>query len=138
MPTDYILVWNDVALEANLVSHTDGSKEQNGPTLSSRAMAIVHLAMYDAYAGVTNDPTNLPPYNPSLPTPPTGATTQAAVGAAAFTTLAALYPSQVELFKARLAIHGDVSNPGLGYGQKIGKAILQDRKYDPPAGQGNY
>ncbi len=33
MATDYILIWNDVALEANRVSHTDGSKEQNGPTL---------------------------------------------------------------------------------------------------------
>ena len=36
MATDYILIWNDVALEANRVSHTDGSKEQNGPTLSTR------------------------------------------------------------------------------------------------------
>ena len=61
---DYILIWNEVALEAaRVVSHTDKSKaQQNGPTLSSRALAIVHLAMYDAYAGVTNDSTNLPPY----------------------------------------------------------------------------
>jgi len=44
------------SLEANL-SHTDGSREQNGPTLSSRALAIVHLAMYDAYAGVVKDQT---------------------------------------------------------------------------------
>ena len=35
-------------------------------------------------------------------------------------------------------MHGDISNPGHGYGQKIGKAILQDRKFDPPASQGNY
>ncbi len=46
---DSILFWNEVALEANRVSHTDADKrEQNGPTLSSRAFAIVHLAMYDA------------------------------------------------------------------------------------------
>ncbi len=59
---DSILFWNEVALEANRVSHTDADKrEQNGPTLSSRALAIVHLAMYDAYAGVIDDPDDLPP-----------------------------------------------------------------------------
>ena len=48
---DPILFWNEVALETNRVSHTDADKkEQTGPTLSSRALAIVHLAMYDAYA----------------------------------------------------------------------------------------
>jgi hypothetical protein len=31
MATDCILAWNDVAIEANRVSHTDGNKEQNGP-----------------------------------------------------------------------------------------------------------
>lgn len=57
---DPILFWNEVALEANWVSHTkEGKREQNGPTLSSRALAIVHLAMYDAYAGVVKDPINL-------------------------------------------------------------------------------
>jgi Vanadium chloroperoxidase N-terminal domain len=70
---DAILYWNDVALEANQVSHTNGKNEQTGPTLSSRAIAIVHLAMYDALAGVVNDPTNLPPYLPGLPAPQPGA-----------------------------------------------------------------
>ena len=42
---DPILYWNEVALEANRVSFTNGKKEQPGPTLSSRALAIVHLAM---------------------------------------------------------------------------------------------
>jgi hypothetical protein len=46
---DPILLWNQVALEANRVSHTTGPNEQTGPTLSSRALAIVHLALYDAY-----------------------------------------------------------------------------------------
>src|SRR5215216_3352726 len=48
---DPILYWNDVALEANRVSHTNGKGEQTGPALSSRALAIVHLAMYDAFVG---------------------------------------------------------------------------------------
>jgi hypothetical protein len=46
---DPSLLWNQVALEANRVSHTTGPNEQTGPTLSSRALAIVHLVMYDAY-----------------------------------------------------------------------------------------
>ena len=51
---DPILYWNDVALEANRVSHTDRKDTQTpGPTLSSRALAIVHLAMYDAFVGAS-------------------------------------------------------------------------------------
>lgn len=46
---DSILIWNAVVLEANRISHTESSKmEQAGPPLSARALAIVHLAMYDA------------------------------------------------------------------------------------------
>ncbi len=41
---DPILYWNEVSLEANRVSHTTEPKEQAGPTLSSRALAIVHLS----------------------------------------------------------------------------------------------
>ncbi len=54
---DPILYWNSVAREVNRrdfsnVAGTDKpSPEQGGPTLSSRAVAIVHLAMYDAHAG---------------------------------------------------------------------------------------
>ena len=59
---DPILFWNDVALEANRVSFSNGAGEQGGPTLSSRAMAIVHLAMYDAFAAVSGNPAGLPPY----------------------------------------------------------------------------
>src|SRR5919106_6474886 len=60
-PMDPIMYWNEVALEANRVSHTNGKNEQTGPTLSSRALGIVHLAMYDAYAAVSGNPPNLPP-----------------------------------------------------------------------------
>ena len=50
---DPILIWNEVALEANAVNHTNGQERgEGGPTRSSRALAIVHLAMYDAYVGI--------------------------------------------------------------------------------------
>jgi vanadium chloroperoxidase len=138
MANDFILIWNDVALEANRVSHTDGSKEQNGPTLSSWALAIVHLAMYDAYAGVVNDPANLPHYITPASPPLPGSTIQAAVGGAAFETLMTLYPSQLEFFKDKLDMHGDKSKPGHDFGRQVGQAILKDREDDPPASQGKY
>src|SRR4051812_12411223 len=95
---DVILYWNEVALEANRVSHTNGEKEQTGPTLSSRALAIVHLAMYDAFAGVSGNPPNLPFYLPGLPAPKPGASIDAAVAAAAHATLSRLFPSQKPFF----------------------------------------
>lgn len=127
---DSILFWNEVALEANRVSHTDGSQEQNGPTLSSRALAIVHLAMYDAYAGTSDDP-NLPPYAVDLPQPDAGASPQAAVAAAAHATLSSLFPNQTAYFDRKLSEQGDPSNPGHQFGLVVARQILSDRQNDP-------
>ncbi len=102
--TDSILFWNAVALEANRISHSDPDKrEQNGPTLSSRALAIVHLAMYDAYAGVVGSP-DFPRYlTPPLTPPAAGASARDAVAGAAYTTLVALYKTQKDFFDAQLS-----------------------------------
>lgn len=133
--TDPILYWNEVALEANAVSHTNGKNEQTGPTLSSRALAIVHLAMYDAYAGVVNDAKNYPRYidtQPDKPLKPDAV--DAAVAGAAHTTLSDLFPSQRASFDAALATTGTSGTDGFRFGVKVGKAILLDRKNDPGAG----
>lgn len=135
---DSILYWNEAALEANRVSHTNGKKEQTGPVLSARALAIVHLAIYDAYAGVVNNPALLPPYLPALPAPPAGATTDAAVAAAAHTTLSALFPGQKDYFDFKLAEAGGILEPGYTFGLTVAKAILQDRKDDPNASDAGY
>ena len=105
---DPILFWNDVALEANRVSHTNGKGEQTGPTLSSRALAIVHLAMYDAYSGIKGNPPTLPPYLPGLPPPLPAATVDAAVAAAAHATLSSLFPSQKAYFDEQHLLAGSV------------------------------
>jgi hypothetical protein len=136
---DPILLWNKIALEANRVSHTNGQGEQTGPTLSSRALAIVHLAMYDAFAGVTNTPAQLPRY---INTPPSiGSATperlSAAVAAAAYTTLVALFPSQKPFFDGIFEGEGDPASPAHAFGVGVGQAILMDRATDPGAG-GNY
>ncbi|NJR18022.1 MAG: hypothetical protein HC785_21370 [Calothrix sp. CSU_2_0] len=136
---DSILLWNEVALEANRVSHTNGKNEETGPVLSARALAIVHLAMYDAYAGVSKDP-NLPPYLDlsRLPSPGVGAKVDAAVAAAAYTTLLKLFPSQKSAFDLIFAEAGDISNAGHDFGVKVAEAILDDRKTDPGAGDDGY
>ena len=134
---DPILFWNDVSLEANRASHTNGKNEQTGPTLSSRAMAIVHLAMYDAYAGVINNASNLPLYIRGTPVP-SGASPGPAVAAAAHETLSKLFPSQRPLFDLLLAGAGDASNPGHTFGVAVAQKILADRAGDPGAGASGY
>src|SRR5437016_2125344 len=89
--------WNQAAIDATGLDHTPVAPgenrvfgEQFGPGRSSRAMAIVHVAIFDAidallggyhsYTGVSA---------------PQGATSMdAAVGQAAHDTLVALFPSQ--------------------------------------------
>ena len=92
---DSILFWNAVALEANRVSHSDPDKrQQNGPTLSSRAAAIVHLAMYDAYAGIVG--AGFQRYLNPPPVPPPDLSARDAVAGAAHRTLTRLYSAQVD------------------------------------------
>jgi vanadium chloroperoxidase len=137
MAIDPILYWNDVALEANRVSHTDGRGEQTGPPLSARALAIVHLAMYDAFAGASGNPADLPPYLSGLPDPAPGASVAAAVAAAAHETLSELFPGQSSFFDQKRADAG-LTDPGRAEGEEFGHAvahaILADRQGDPDAG----
>jgi hypothetical protein len=142
--TDAILYWNAVALEANRISHSNAKGEQTGPTLSARALAIVHLAMYDAFAGITNTPATLPFYLPAavlnpIPGPP--ASRAAAVAAAAHATLSALFPSQRAYFDLQHAAAG-LSGPGLAaghaFGLRVAAAVLADRADDPDAGDNGY
>jgi hypothetical protein len=100
----------------------------------------VHLAMYDAYAGVSNDPTNLPPYLDlsSLLPPNPGASADAAVAAAAHATLSSLFPSQRPFFDSKLAETGDMSNPGHAFGLAVAQKILADRAGDPHGDASGY
>jgi hypothetical protein len=94
---DSILFWNDVSLEAVARDFTGmpPEREQDGPTRTSRALAIVHLAMYDAFNSIAKVFT---PYLSSLPVPPASASQEAAIGEAAFVTLSNLYPNQFKHF----------------------------------------
>jgi hypothetical protein len=139
---DAILYWNEVALEANRESHTNGKKEQTGPPLSARALAVVHLAMYDAFAGASGNPADLPAYLPGLAVP-VAASPDAAVASAAHATLSALFPSQKPRFDVSLALAeltGTAAevNAGVAFGKTVAGAILADRAADPGIGDAGY
>ncbi len=148
---DPILFWNEVALDANRDSHTNGQDAGAlGPPLSARALAIVHLAMYEAYAGARGNPANLPPYLtattfPAAPVKPTAgsALPDAAVAAAARRTLAHLHPSQAAVFnqKYQAFLAPFAGQPtlsrGLAFGETVADLILLDRASDPDASQVN-
>jgi membrane-associated phospholipid phosphatase len=128
---DSIFFWNTIALEVVRLSHTEPAKrEQNGPVLAARALAIVHLAMYDAYAAIVGGagfPRYLNP-PPVIPVPP-GTSPRDAVAGAAQITLNALYPAQTEFVNAQLAIF-DFTNPSYVFGRHIGNAVLGLRSND--------
>lgn len=132
---DSILFWNAVALEANRVSHSDPDKrQQNGPTLSARAIAIIHLAMYDAFAGIFGG--GLPRYlNPAPPTPmpaPPASSARDAVAGAAHRTLSRLYSAQAAFFDAQLSCF-DTDSPSFTFGQTVGQTLLNLRANDMDA-----
>jgi hypothetical protein len=136
---DSILFWNAVALEANRVSHSDPDKrEQLGPTLSSRALAIVHLAMYDAFAGVANNTAAFPRYlTAPPPPPPAGASARDAVAGAAFRTLSMLYTTQTDYFRAQLSCF-NTADPSYVFGEAVGQAVLDLRANDMDARECGY
>jgi Vanadium chloroperoxidase N-terminal domain len=137
---DPILYWNDVALEANRLNHTSlADKGALGPSLSARALAIVHLAMYDAYVGISKMkpiPTTLKHYLPeaTIVKPKPIASVEVAIAAAACATLSKLYPSLKETFsqKLRMAqLPQNGYNEGHAFGLHIAGLIWEDRSKDP-------
>lgn len=142
---DPILFWNDVALEVNRTDHTGGmeGEHQGGPTLSSRALAIVHLAMHDAYfavRGVAAIPgPALPAKRTYLITLPAGvpannpANLSAAVSGAAATALVQLFSSQAAFIETKiseLASANGTNDAAFSFGRKVAYAVLATRGGD--------
>jgi hypothetical protein len=138
MMGDAITYWNSVAQEANRVTHTTGDSREagaRGPAGSSRAFAIVHLAMHDAYFSI-NPSATFGTYLAGLPAPAAGASADAAVAAAAHATLSALYPAQKAYFDAQHAAAGlsgtaQSLSDGHAHGLFVAGKILDLRKDDP-------
>jgi hypothetical protein len=129
---DPILEWNAVALQANAVDHTAAGGEQPGPTLTGRALAIVHVAMFDAFNSIAQ---RFTPYLTMVPGG-RGASIDAAVAQAAHDTLAALYPSQQAAFAIALNTtlarvpDGLREVQGVRVGHAVAQSILAERAGD--------
>jgi len=136
---DSIHRWNEIAINASGLDHTPVPPgdprifgEQLGPGRSSRAMAIVHIAIFDAVNAVDhryNSYTGVQSFHRPI-------SLVAAVAQAARDTLVALYPSQTNAFNARLAedlasVHNaNQKANGIDLGHRVAAAILAMRVGD--------
>jgi hypothetical protein len=131
--------WNAIAVDASGLDHTPVAAgevrvfgEQLGPARSSRAMAIVHIAMFDAVNAIVRRYQSYASNRVATP----GTSMDAAVAQAAHDTLAALFPSQKPHFDARLNEDlRHISSPrskalGIELGQRTAAAILARRHND--------
>ncbi|HQW70040.1 MAG TPA: phosphatase PAP2 family protein [Flavobacterium sp.] len=148
---EHALYWNEVAIEANRLSFTNLKEgevpEQGGPTLGSRALGIIHLAMHDAYKGISGtskfDFYLTPALQPAIPNL-TGIDRQkaseTAIAAAAHSTLVALYPKSKSYFDERLNSLPDILEfqQAYQYGCEIATTILELRKHDPGNSDAGY
>jgi hypothetical protein len=131
--------WNQIARDASVLDHTPVPPgdprifgEQVGPVRTSYALAIVHIAIFDAVnaiAGGYESYTGLPRARPVT-------SVRAAIAQAAYDTLVFLYPSQKANFDLSLTEaletipDGPTKSDGIDLGHKAAAAILALRAND--------
>jgi len=131
--------WNQLAVDASGLDHTPVAPgedrvfgEQIGPGRSSRAMAIVHIAIADAVSAITG---RYHSYT-GLAAAPDGTSLEAAIAQAAHDTLVAMFRSQRADLGDELAEDlDDVRDPrarakGVELGRRAAAAILARRDDD--------
>jgi hypothetical protein len=131
---DQVLEWNQVFIDTLVATNTANSSSQ-------RLGAIVHTAIFDAYNGIERR------YTPLFvrDAPRRGASRRAAVIAAAYTALVALFPSQRPVLEARYAaslarltddrddagaLEPDALSRGTDWGREVANAVLSWRAAD--------
>jgi hypothetical protein len=129
---DTVLLWNAIALQAQLLDNgLNGPHQQFGPTRSSRAMAIVQAAVFDAVNSIDRSYT---PYMIEV-NAPAGASIDASAAQAAHDTLSALYPDFKPFFDVALAIDlftlpHQAAKEGAAVGHAVAQTILTARAND--------
>ncbi|WP_254513423.1 phosphatase PAP2 family protein [Anatilimnocola floriformis] len=127
MAADAVLTWNEHLAE---VVQTDDA--QMGPTRSSRAYAMMHVAIYDAVNAIDQTHT---PYALTQTAPAT-ASIDAAVAAAAREVIIALYPEQEAVVEQwyidelALVTDGQDEDDGVAIGEAAANLILDLREAD--------
>ena len=137
-PLDAVRRWNEIAINASGLDHTPVAMgeartfgEQLGPCRAARAMAIVHIAMFDTANSVGRKYESYTGIHGGAGTP-----MRAAVSQAAHDTLSALFPSQTNYFNSWLA--DDLAQVkskaqrrrGVKLGQRVAARILELRSHD--------
>ena len=138
--TDAVNRWNQIAIDASGLDHTppeDGENrvygEQLGPCRASRAMAIVHVAIFEAMNALGGS--RYSSYL-GLPRGSAGGSVDAGVAQAAHDTLASLFPSQKASFDTLLAedlakvTNSNSKTMGIASGKSAAAAILARRASD--------
>jgi hypothetical protein len=139
---DRYLMWNEIALDTTAIDHTPNPSdpscfgEQIGPHRSSYALAIVHIAMFDAENAVTQkyvSYSSIPPVSGNV-------SVDRAIAQAAHATLVALYPGQTDRLDAIFNV--DITNipgtqaaidAGAALGARAANKILALRQNDGSA-----
>ncbi|HVE51099.1 MAG TPA: vanadium-dependent haloperoxidase [Casimicrobiaceae bacterium] len=130
--------WHEIAIDASGLDHTPVTPgdsrifgEQLGPARASRAMAIVHIAMFEAANAIDWR------YRSYVGIPPAslGTSMDAAIAQAAHDTLIALFPSQQSAFVAALdddlaRAHGRPRERGIALGREAARRVLELRADD--------
>ena len=141
--TDRLRYWNQVAVDASGLDHTPvlpGEDrvfgEQLGPGRASRAIAIVHIAIFDAVNAIKGGYRSYT----GIPRARSDASVDAAIAQAAHDTLAAVLPSQAPAFDELLeedldGVRGSKREieRGIATGRKAAAAILALRAGDGSA-----
>jgi hypothetical protein len=142
---DRYLMWNEIALDTTAIDHTPVDPasgedrqfgEQLGPPRSARAMAIIHIAMFDAENAVTK---KFVSYS-GIPTVSGNVSLDRAIAQAAHDTLVALYPFQKDRLDAifdedivRIPGTQAAIDAGAALGTQAANAILALRRGDGSA-----
>ncbi len=128
LAADLVLDWNNAALEAIRAT-------KDNPPKATRAMAIEHIAIYDAANGIVRS------YRPYFITEmaPSGASLEAAIASAGYHTLTALYSDsevQENIFLALYNEHlgaipeGQSKSDGIAWGEMVANSVLDLRADD--------
>lgn len=131
--------WNQFAIDASGLDHTPVAPgedrvfaEQFGPARASRAMAIVHIAIFDAVNAIARQHRSYT----GLPPAPPGTSMKAAIAQASHDALVAMFPSQRARCAAQLAADlrripdGSGKQQGIRLGRQAAAAILALRARD--------
>lgn len=142
---DMLHRWNQIAIDATGLDHTPTAignpddephvfGEQVGPGRASRAMAIIHLAMFDALNAIKGEYKGYS--DVKAPKGGGAISDEAAIVQSAHDALVAMYPSQQAIFDARLSEDlARMKNPsektrGIALGKAAAAAVLAKRELD--------